>query len=236
MMRRYGYTRLGVLRKKPQPRPPDPESLPAMQARMVRAVPWLSISEWLLELEARFENMAKGAIPANIEYNREMVAETKARSFSQRRFVPSSWYLKPLFKDFDAEDDKRKIPQYSENCYERELRRLESGYYETNYHKARRDAADTLSGAMMAFARRAALKMISKGCEDPTKVSGDIHYTGHHLIATIFFTSKDNRPFRLTCKTKTNYRYGENAANGRLTIYLQYPFKVVEGPFTIEQG
>lgn len=238
MFRRYGYNKDGSKRKKPTPRAPDPAALPAMQQCMLKAVPWTSISEWLLELEERFEEYANNSVQSHIAYNKEVIDSLGRRTFGRyQRMAPTDRYLKCIYANADVEDQKNLtvLTAVKENHWQRELRRLQAGYYVADTHVARKDAAAQLRQSMDAFTRRAALKMIAQGGEDPTKVTGDIVYTGRHLIATIFFTSKDGKPFKLTCKTKTNYRYGENSINGYMTIYLQYPFKVVEGPFTINQ-
>lgn len=102
---------------------------------------------------------------------------------------------------------------------------MKAGSYSVNKKQAVADGKRVYQQIRDAFVIRVTDKIASVVLEKPVKIVGDIHFMGRVEGSLKVSVGKDF--FGMKVAVKTNFRYGENAANGNLTVYSQYPVTFV---------
>ena len=106
---------------------------------------------------------------------------------------------------------------------------FDAGLYVPNYALAEKMAVEYVDQAEQHFVAKQSKKLASACGERPiVKIKGELRLAGivtGHMVVTV----QPRRPalgddsFRVEMDIITNYRYGHNSANGRLTVYAQFP-------------
>ncbi len=97
---------------------------------------------------------------------------------------------------------------------------VNAGEYAVNVARAEKQADDNWQADKAFYAHRVGTKL-DELLQDDALITCDLERSVH-LIGTVT-AHVDGKALRLRTSLKTNYRYGENAADGKLTIYRQVP-------------
>ncbi len=96
--------------------------------------------------------------------------------------------------------------------------------YEADLEAARTDGNREFQIIYDTFVARTVEKLTCMLGERAFTIEGKLAL--HRLIETAAVVRADGIELTIQLGIKTNYRYGQNAANGNLTVYSQYPFIV----------
>ena len=208
-----------------QPKPAPPESFGIIEKSLVSLLPADALAAWLAELTLRYEASANNSIKRLVEYYEEQIKyekENRRPSVWDRKMVPSTRYVIVAPLPNNGYEGSYSSKEYNTKM----LEKYKSNRCTIDLPLARRDAKDQLDSAVNIFAYRGATKLVDHGFIDSTglKMTGTVRYTGY--LEAEFDISNATLAVHMTCKSVVNYRYGENSANGDLTVYNQYPFKV----------
>lgn len=100
--------------------------------------------------------------------------------------------------------------------------RLAAGQYSADVKDAAKDGKHQYHLIREAFLLRVGETIDNVIQTKHASILGEIHF-GRRIEGHLTITTKPDTFFRLKVSVKTNYRYGHNSANGRLTVYGQYP-------------
>lgn len=197
----------------------QPSILTTLSSQLQQLIPAETIAAWGESLKKAYEQAAEISLKRVLEWhewNVTRVTEGRRRDAWHDPKHPSCRYLHSPAQVHAG----RQTPLESAQA---DLDRMKLSTL--NLELARKDAEVELISSMMAFGDRGAKKLIEAGLTEIATIEGSLRYIGG-INAAITLTTKDGKQANLVCKGKTNYRYGSNSANGYMTVYSQYPFKV----------
>lgn len=124
-----------------------------------------------------------------------------------------------------------KSGNYADPPYAHHVRAAKAGGAEINHDVVARQADDLFRDMHDRFVHRAAAKLSAiAGKHGVSRVTSDVHL-GSGIEGSVTGHIGGVGHVTLDAASRTNYRYGDNAANGEITQYAQYPFTVTSAHF-----
>ena len=117
--------------------------------------------------------------------------------------------------------------RYSTKAREKEIAiqqaAIAEGLYTADHRKAEDEATAYVRQAELNFVAKQSQKLASAvGSREVTALEGTLSLERGVVTGSLTVTCGDDK-FTAIMEIKTNYRYGANAANRKLTVYAQYP-------------
>ena len=147
------------------------------------------------------------ALPESIEnhFKRAIREEMVLSAFNTCNYLSQTWVRKPLLRSFQ-------LPAFCSGIYGQGVT------YELLAVNLRTNVVNEAIEAQQAKAVSTLEKKISQGLNDGETITEiDLHIDDQNMISG----TVSGEGFTLTVKSIWNYRYGENSANGILTVYAQ---------------
>jgi hypothetical protein len=164
---------------------------------------------WLLELTTRYTTEAEQNAPRTVE-----LARTQE---------PKDWKVLDYVKIIHPEKDRYRYIS-DRHAYAHGLAR--DGKVEPDYERARRDAASTVNGACDFFAARLSEKLTLAFGPLAPKLRAEMQPRGGVIYGNVT-AAFDKHLVVFDATGMTNYRYGWNSRNRNMTVYAQYPMRVI---------
>lgn len=190
-----------------------------LAAQLQQLIPVETIAAWGESLKKAYEQAAEISHKRVIEWHEwdlKRITEGRSRDGWHDPKQPSNRYLVGKPREYNYGGTRLENAQAALD-YAKTLT--------LNLDLAHKDAEAELISSQEAFSHRGAKKLFESGLTEIATIEGSLRYIGG-INAAITLTTKDGKQANLVCKGKTNYRYGSNSANGYMTVYNQYPFKV----------